>query len=73
MRLIRLNYLVQELKDRLDGTAINADGKPAKKIAFTPAVELSYIRPKNQRLIAVSIEGSRRRPLYPRQKAPGTG
>ena len=68
MRLIRLNYLVQELKDRLDGTAINADGKPAKKIAFTPAVELSYIRPKNQRLIAVSIEGEQASPSVSQAK-----
>ena len=68
MRLIRLNYLVQELKDRLDGTAINADGKPAKKIAFTPAVELSYIRPKNQRLIAVSIEGEQASPSLSQAK-----
>ena len=68
MRLIRLNYLVQELKDRLDGTAINADGKPAKKIAFTPAVELSYIRPKNQQLIAVSIEGEQASPSLSQAK-----
>ena len=29
-----------------------------KKMGFMPAVELSYIKPKNQRLIAVSIDGS---------------
>ncbi|RHR05028.1 ParB/RepB/Spo0J family partition protein [Pseudoflavonifractor sp. AF19-9AC] len=68
IRLIRLNYLVQELKDMVDGTAMNADGKPAKKIGFTPAVELSYIRPKNQRLIAVSIEGEQASPSVSQAK-----
>ena len=68
MRLIRLNYLVQELKDMVDGTAMNADGKPAKKIGFTPAVELSYIRPKNQRLISVSIEGEQASPSVSQAK-----
>ena len=68
IRLIRLNYLVQELKDMVDGTAMNADGKPAKKIGFTPAVELSYIRPKNQRLIAVSIEGEQASPSLSQAK-----
>ena len=32
--LIRLNCQVQELKDKTDGTAMNADGKSAKKIGF---------------------------------------
>lgn len=68
MRLIRLNYLVQELKDMVDGTAVDMDGKPAKKIGFTPAVELSYIRPKNQRLIAVSIEGEQASPSVSQAK-----
>ena len=68
IRLIRLNYLVQELKDMVDGTAMNADGKPAKKIGFTPAVELSYIRPKNQRLISVSIEGEQASPSVSQAK-----
>ena len=33
-----------------------------KKLAFTPAVEISFIRPKNQRYIAVSIEGQQSSP-----------
>ena len=33
-----------------------------KKIAFTPAVELSYIHSKNQRYIAVAIEGQQSAP-----------
>ena len=52
MRYIRLNSLVPELLDMTD----------AKKLGFMPAVELSYIRPENQRLIAVSIEGEQSSP-----------
>lgn len=52
MRYIRLNSLVPDLLDRVD----------AKKMGFMPAVELSYIKPKNQRLIAVSIEGEQASP-----------
>ena len=33
-----------------------------KKISFTPAVEMSFIRPKNQKFIAVSIEGEQAAP-----------
>jgi hypothetical protein len=33
-----------------------------KKIAFTPAVEMAYIKPKNQRYIAVAIEGQQSAP-----------
>ena len=47
MRYIRLNSLVPELLDKVD----------AKQMGFMPAVEISYIRPENQRLIAVSIDG----------------
>ena len=47
MRYLRLNSLVPELLDKVDD----------KKMGFMPAVELSYIKPKNQRLIAVSIDG----------------
>ncbi len=47
MRYLRLNSLVPELLDKVD----------EKKMGFMPAVELSFIRPKNQRLIAVSIDG----------------
>jgi len=33
-----------------------------KKIPFTPAVEMSYIKPKNQQYIAVAIEGQQSAP-----------
>lgn len=46
-RYIRLPELVPDLQKMVD----------EKKLAFTPAVEISFIRPKNQRYIAVSIEG----------------
>ena len=62
MRYIRLNELVPELKDMVDGTAVTAAGEPVKKLGFIPAVELSYIRPRNQQLIAVSIEGEQSSP-----------
>lgn len=52
MRYIRLNSLVPELLDMAD----------AKKIGFMPAVELSYIKPKNQKYIAVAIEGEQSSP-----------
>ncbi|MEG1988828.1 MAG: ParB/RepB/Spo0J family partition protein [Oscillibacter sp.] len=52
MRYIRLNSLVPELLDMAD----------AKKLGFMPAVEISYIKPKNQSLIAVSIEGEQSSP-----------
>ena len=52
MRYIRLNSLVPELLNMVDD----------KKMGFMPAVELSFIRPKNQRLIAVSIEGEQATP-----------
>ena len=47
LRYVRLNHLVPELLEKVD----------AKNIGFMPAVELSYIKPENQRLIAVSIDG----------------
>lgn len=46
-RYIRLTELVPDLQKMLD----------EKKLAFTPAVEISFIRPKHQKYIAVSIEG----------------
>ncbi len=52
MRYLRLNHLVPELMDKVDD----------KKMGFMPAVELSYIKPKNQRLIAVSIDGEQASP-----------
>ena len=64
MRYLRLNSLVPELLDKVDD----------KKMGFMPAVEISYIRPKNQRLIAVSIDGEQASPLSgPGEKAPGAG
>ncbi len=45
-RYIRLTELVPELRDM-----------DASKLAFTPAVEISFIRPKYQKYIAVAIEG----------------
>ena len=51
-RYIRLTELVPVLKKMVD----------EKKLSFTPAVEISFIRPKNQRYIAVSIEGQQSSP-----------
>lgn len=51
-RFIKLNDLVPELLDMLD----------KKAIGFTPAVEISCIKPKNQRYIAVAIEGQQSGP-----------
>ena len=51
-RYIKLNDLVPDLGKMVD----------EKKIAFTPAVEMSYIKPKNQRYIAVAIEGQQSAP-----------
>ncbi len=33
-----------------------------KKVSFTPAVGMSFIRPKNQRYIAVAVEGQQSAP-----------
>lgn len=51
-RYIRLTKLTPELLDMVDD----------KKIGFTPAVEISYIQPKNQKYIAVAIEGQQSAP-----------
>ncbi len=51
-RYIWLNDLVPELKQTMD------DGK----LSFTPAVEISRVRPKHQKFIAVSIEGQQASP-----------
>ena len=53
-RHIALTRLVKPLQEMVDGKAV---GDNKVKIAFTPAVELSYITPKNQQYIAVAIEG----------------
>ena len=58
MRYLRLNSLVPELLNMVD----------EKKMGFMPAVELSYIRPKNQRLIGVSIEGEQSSPSVAQAK-----
>ena len=39
-----------------------------KKMGVMPAVELSYIKPKNQRLIAVSIDGEQAAPSLAQAK-----
>ena len=51
-RYIKLNELVPDLLKMVD----------EKKIAFTPAVELAFIKPKNQRYIAIAIEGQQSAP-----------
>ena len=51
-RYIRLTELVPDLQKMVD----------EKKLAFTPAVEISFIRPKHQKYIAVSIEGQQSSP-----------
>ena len=58
MRYLRLNSLVPELLVKVDD----------KKMGFMPAVEISYIRPKNQRLIAVSIDGEQASPSLAQAK-----
>ena len=68
MRYIRLNSLVPELQDMVDGVAVNSSGEPMKKLGFIPAVELSFIRPRNQQLIAVSIEGEQASPSVSQAK-----
>ncbi|WP_192451717.1 ParB N-terminal domain-containing protein [Candidatus Galacturonibacter soehngenii] len=51
-RYIKLNELVPDLMKMVD----------EKKTAFTPAVELAFIKPKNQRYIAIAIEGQQSAP-----------
>ena len=51
-RYLWLNDLVPELKEVMD----------AGKLSFTPAVEISRIRSKHQKYIAVSIEGQQSSP-----------
>lgn len=51
-RYIKLNELVPDLMKMVD----------EKKIAFTPAVELAFITPKNQEYIAVAVEGQQSSP-----------
>jgi len=51
-RYIRLTDLEPDLIKALD----------EKRLSFTPAVEISFIKPKNQRLIAISLEGQQSSP-----------
>lgn len=51
-RFIRLTEIIEPLRDMVDG--IRSDGK---KIAFNPAVELSYLSKENQQLVVKNIEG----------------
>ena len=67
MRYIRLNSLVPELQEKVDGV-LDENGKRKKGIGFMPAVEISYIRPKNQRLIAVSMDGEQMSPSVAQAK-----
>ena len=57
-RCISLNNLVPDLMKKLD----------EKEIGFTIAVELSAIRSKNQRYIAVAIEGQQSAPSFAQAK-----
>lgn len=59
-RYINLTRLVKPLQDMVEGKKV-VDGKPMK-ISFTPAVELSAIRPKMQQYIAVAIEAQQAAP-----------
>ena len=51
-RYIRLTELAPELQKMVD----------EKGLSFTPAVEISFIKPKHQKYIAVSIEGQQASP-----------
>ena len=57
-RYIRLTELVPDLQKAMD----------EKRLGFTPAVELSFIKPKNQNLIAVSLEGQQSAPSLSQAK-----
>lgn len=60
-RYISLTKLIQPLQDMVDGKTVGTGGKPLK-ISFTPAVELSNIKQKNQRYIAVAIDAQQSAP-----------
>ena len=57
MRYIRLNNLIPEFKDLVDGLT-----PKAKKMGFMPAVELSYLTKKHQQMVLISMEGEQ---VYP--------
>ena len=56
-RFIRITYLSKDLRDMVDG--IREDGV---KIAFNPAVELSYLTEEEQELLLQSIEDNEATP-----------
>jgi len=56
-RYIKLNDLIPDLMKMVDQKVTGI------QIAFTPAVELAFIKPKNQRYIAVAIEGQQVGPV----------
>ncbi len=60
-RYISLTKLIPPLQDMVDGKTIGTGGKPLK-ISFTPAVEISNIKQKNQRYIAVAIDAQQSAP-----------
>jgi len=57
-RYIKLNDLVSDLMKLADD----------KKIGFTPAVECAFIKPKNQRYIAIAVEGQSASPTFSQAK-----
>ena len=57
-RYIKLNDLVPDLMKLAD----------EKKIGFTPAVECAFIKPKNQRYIAIAVEGQSASPTFSQAK-----
>lgn len=56
-RFIRITYLTKDLRDMVDG--VREDGV---KIAFNPAVELSYLTEQEQELLLQSIEDNEATP-----------
>ena len=60
-RHIALNKLTPALQEYVDGKP-TADGKKVIQLGFTPAVELSYLKPDNQNYIAIAIEGQQSTP-----------
>lgn len=60
-RHIALTKLIPRLQNMVDGKEIGSGGKPLN-LAFTPAFELSYIRPKNQQHIALAIDAQQAAP-----------
>ncbi|MCD7947895.1 MAG: ParB/RepB/Spo0J family partition protein [Oscillospiraceae bacterium] len=57
-RYVRLTELVPDLLAAVDD----------KKLSFTPALEFSFIKPKNQRLIAVNLDGEQASPSLSQAK-----